>query len=333
MSGTENVPDRMNSVPVRTLYEHNREDLELEILAGFEGLDRKIRASRIQKPGLALAGFLDQLHGERVQILGQTELSYLDTLEDKVAENRLEKLCSADVSCLILTKALAPPPALLIYCDRFGLTLFKTPYTSSNLIRRVTAYLEDILAPETSLHGCLVDVFGVGIFIIGKSGIGKSECALGLVERGHRFVADDLVVIRNKVPGILVGRAAELIRNHMEIRGLGIINIRDLFGVSSIRQGQKIDLVVELVPWEPEVEVERLGLDEHGYSILDVEVPHLEIQVRPGRDLTLILEVAARNHLLKRMGYHAAREFEKTFSERLSEQPRKRGSLDLDPAE
>jgi len=320
MSGTDTVPRQMNSTPVRTLYEHNREDLELEILAGFDGLDRNIKASRIQKPGLALAGFLDQLHGERVQILGQTELSYLETLDAGLAEDRLEQLCSANVSCLIVTKGLAPPSALPTFCNQFRLTLFRTPCTTSNLIRRVTTYLEDVLAPETSLHGCLVDVFGVGIFIIGESGIGKSECALGLVERGHRFIADDLVVIRNKVPGILVGRAAELIKNHMEIRGLGIINIKDLFGVSSIRQGQKIDLVVELVQWQPDVKSERLGLDEHGYPILNVKVPHLEIQVRPGRDLTLIIEVAARNHLLKKMGYHAAREFEETYSEKLSEQ-------------
>ena len=319
----------MTSIPVRILYEHNREDLNLEILAGFNGLDRNIRIARIQKPGLALAGYLDQLHNERVQILGQTELSYLKTLDTELADQRLDQLCSADVSCLIITKDLVPPPTLLDYCKRYELPLFRTSEISSILRRRITTYLEDMLAPETSMHGCLIDVYGVGIFIIGKSGIGKSECALGLIERGHRLVGDDLVVIRRKVPGVLFGRAAELIKHHMETRGLGIINIKDLFGVSSIRQNKKIELVIELVEWQKDLEVERLGLDEHKYSILDVEIPHLRIQVRPGRDLTMILEVAARNHLLKRMGYHAAEEFEKTFSERMSGETPKKVKPDL----
>jgi len=309
----------MTGIHVRIFYEQNREDLGLEVLAGSEGMDRNIGAPRIQKPGLALAGFLDQLREERIQILGQTELSFLKTLDPGLAERRLGELASSDVSCLILTRSLDPPECLPVLCEKHRLPLFRSPHSSSVLIRNIVNYLEDILAPEVCQHGCLVDVFGVGIFIIGESGIGKSECALGLIERGHRFVADDLVVIRNKVPGILVGHAADLIRNHMEIRGLGIINIKDLFGVSSIRVGQKIDLVVELVRWQPEAKIERLGLDEKSYSILDVEVPHLEIQVRPGRDLTLILEVAARNHLLKRMGFHAAREFEKDLNEILRE--------------
>ncbi len=308
----------MTEIPVRIFYEQNREDLGLELLGGFQGIDRNIGAPRIQKPGLALAGFLDQIQKERIQILGQTELSFLNTLEPGLAETRLEKLVSADISCLILTRSLDPPECLPPLCEKYSLPLFRSPHSSSILIRGIVKYLEDVLAPEICHHGCLVDVFGVGVFIIGESGIGKSECALGLVERGHRFVADDHVVIRSKVPGILVGQAADLIRNHMEIRGLGIINIKDLFGVSSIREGQKIDLVVELVRWQPDAKVERLGLDEKSYSILDVEVPHLEIQVRPGRDLTLIVEVAARNHLLKRMGFHAAREFDKNLCDVLS---------------
>lgn len=318
MSGTDTPPRRMISIPVRTLYEHNREDLKLEILAGFNGLDRSISAPRIQKPGLALAGYLDQLQSETVQVLGRTELAYLKTLDGELSEKRLRQLCSSDISCIIITNGQDPPSATLTDCDHYGLTFFRTPEVSSSLIRKVTTYLEDILSPETSMHGCLVDVYGVGMLIIGKSGIGKSECALGLIERGHRLVGDDLVVIRKKVPGVLFGRATELIKHHMEIRGLGIINIKDLFGVSSIRQNKKIELVVELVDWEQDPEVERLGLDEHTLPVLDVEIPHLRIQVRPGRDLTLILEVAARNHLLKRMGYHAAKEFERAFSENMS---------------
>jgi HPr kinase/phosphorylase len=208
-------------------------------------------------------------------------------------------------------------------------SLFRSPEITSSLIRRITTYLEDVLAPETSVHGCLVDVYGVGILIIGKSGIGKSECALGLVERGHRLVGDDVVVIRRKIQDAIFGNAADLIKYHMEIRGLGILNIKDLFGVSSIRQNKKIELVVELVQWLEDLNVERLGLDELTYSILGLDIPYLKIPVRPARDLTMIIEVAARNHLLKRMGFYAAREFDDSLHERLSGRPWEMGKPDL----
>ena len=323
----------MISIPVRYLYEHNSEDLELEILAGEKGMDRAIRISRIQKPGLALAGFLDQLHRDRVQILGQTEIFYLETLEKDIADQRLQDLCCAGVSCIIIAKSLEAPDELIRLCDQEEVPLFRSPEITSLLIRRVTTYLEDVLAPETSVHGCLVDVYGVGILLIGKSGIGKSECALGLVERGHRLVGDDVVVIKRKVPGVLFGSAADLIKYHMEIRGLGIINIKDLFGVSSIRQNKKIELVVELVEWLQDLKVERLGLDDHTYSILDVDIPYLMIPIRPARDLTMIVEVAARNHLLKRMGYNAAREFDDTLFRRMSDRSRKLDKPDLGSVE
>lgn len=310
----------MISIPVRYLYEHLNEDLGLEILAGEKGMDRLIRIARIQKPGLALAGYLDQLHKERVQILGATELSYLKTLDPELAEERLDQLCTAGVSCLIIAKNLEVPAPLSALCDRCELPLLRSPEITSSLIRRVTVYLEEVLAPETSVHGCLVDVYGVGILLIGKSGIGKSECALGLVERGHRLVGDDVVIIKRKMQDAVFGSAADLIKYHMEIRGLGILNIRDLFGVSAIRQSKKIELVIELVEWHEDVKVDRLGLDESTYSILGLEIPYLKIPVRPARDLTMIIEVAARNHLLHRMGYNAAREFDETLNERLSGQ-------------
>lgn len=319
----------MISIPVRYLYEHMHEDLDLEILAGEKGMDRAIRIARIQKPGLALAGYFDQLHRERVQILGASELSYLQTLDQDLANERLDQLCSAGVSCLIIAKRLEAPLTLPGLCELHELPLFRSPEITSSLIRRVTTYLEDVLAPETSVHGCLVDVYGVGILIIGKSGIGKSECALGLVERGQRLVGDDVVVIRRKVQDAIFGSAADLIKYHMEIRGLGILNIKDLFGVSSIRQNKKIELVVELVEWHEDLNVERLGLDERTYSILGLEIPYLKIPVRPARDLTMIIEVAARNHLLRRMGYNAAKEFDDTLHERLSGKHRDMDKPDL----
>jgi HPr kinase/phosphorylase len=319
----------MISIPVRYLYEHMSEDLDLEILSGVKGMDRAIRIARIQKPGLALAGYLDQLHRERVQILGGTEISYLKTLDKDLADKRLDQLCTAGVSCLIIAKSLEVPRSLSGLCDLHEVPLLRSPEITSSLIRRVTTYLEDVLAPETSVHGCLVDTYGVGILLIGKSGIGKSECALGLIERGHRLVGDDVVVIRRKIQDAIFGSAADLIKNHMEIRGLGILNIKDLFGVSSIRQSKKIELVVELVQWDEDLSVERLGLDERTYSILGLDIPYLKIPVRPARDLTMIIEVAARNHLLQRMGFYSAREFDETLHERLSGKSRDMSKPDL----
>lgn len=305
----------------------------MEVLAGEDGLGRLIRIARIQKPGLALAGFLDQLHPERVQILGETEISYLSTLDPHLAFSRLESLCAAQVSCIIIAKALEPTPGLVDLCRQYNLPLLRSREISSTLIRKITTYLEDLLAPETSMHGCLVDVSGVGIILQGKSGIGKSECALGLIERGHRLVGDDLVIIKRKVPGVLFGSAADMIRYHMEIRGLGIINIKDLFGVSSIRHRKKVELVVELVEWEDGTDVERLGLDEHTFAILGVELPYLRIPVRPARDLRLIIEMAARNHLLKRMGYNAAVELSRELSRRMTREEALVDKPDVGPVE
>lgn len=323
----------MISISVRYFYEHNREDLGFEVLAGENGMERVIRIARIQKPGLALAGYLDQLHKERVQVLGQTEISYLSTLDPDISHQRVSDLCTAGVACLIVAKGLEVPEALVKLSEKHNVPLLRSPEISSTLIRRVTTYLEDVLAPETSVHGCLVDVFGVGILFLGKSGIGKSECALGLVERGHRLVGDDIVIIKRKASDVLFASGADLIKYHMEIRGLGIINIKDLYGVSSIRQNKKIELVVELVEWQQGVEIERLGLDEHKYSILGVDIPYLKIPVRPARDLSLIIEVAARNHLLKRMGYNAAQEFDEKLFDKMTGNAWRNEKPDLESVE
>jgi HPr kinase/phosphorylase len=323
----------MISIPVQYLYEHLSEDLGLEIFAGEKGMDRVIRIPRIQKPGLALAGYFDQLHEDRVQILGATEFSYIKTLKNDLVVERLSYLCSSGVSCLIVAKNLDLPPSLTDLCNLHDMPLLRSPEVTSSLIRRVTTYLEETLAQETSVHGCLVDVYGVGILLIGESGIGKSECALGLVERGHRLVGDDTVVIKRKTQGAIFGSAADIIKYHMEIRGIGILNIKDLFGVSSIRQSKKIELVVELVEWLEDIKVERLGLDKHSYSILDLEIPYLKIPVRPARDLTMIIEVAARNHLLQRMGYDAARDFDNKLKDKLAERVREMSKPDMESME
>jgi HPr kinase/phosphorylase len=231
------------------------------------------------------------------------------------------KICSFPIACFVLTTGLEPPAYLKECADKSGIPLMVTRHASAVFISLLTKYLEERLLPSTHVHGVLVDVLGVGILLLGKSGIGKSECALDLILHGHRLVADDVVQIKKKMPAALVGNAAESLRYHMEIRGLGIINIKELFGVSSIREKKIIDMVLELVEWNPSQEYDRLGIDDMVYNILEVDLHHLKIPVRPGRNLTSIIEVAARNFVLKGMGYHPAREFHEKLLARMEYRP------------
>lgn len=295
--------------------------LDLTLIAGKSGLANRIFTPRIQKPGLALTGYTEYLHPDRVQILGNTEISYLKQLPEHISETCLEKICSFPIACFVLTTGLEPPEYLKKCAEKSGIPLMVTYHSSSVFISLLTKYLEERLLPSTHVHGVLVDVLGVGILLLGKSGIGKSECALDLILHGHRLVADDVVQIKKKMPAALVGNAAESLRYHMEIRGLGIINIKELFGVSSIREKKIIDMVLELIDWNPSHEYDRLGIDDNVYNILGVDLHHLKIPVRPGRNLTSIIEVAARNFVLKGMGYHPAREFHEKLLARMEYRP------------
>ena len=297
------------SIEITQLLEANNVDLRLELVAGREGLSRKISSSRIQKPGLALTGFTEHLHSERLQVFGNTEISYLRTQSDAQPEEVLKKTFEAQLACVVVTKGLKIPAALKEGCERAKLTLMRTTLASSAFITQVQAYLEEALTAVGTLHGVLVDVFGVGVLLMGKSGIGKSEIALDLVMRGHRLVADDVVYVTRRPDGTVYGRGNELIRHHMEIRGLGIINIKDLFGVASVRERKKIELVIELVEWDPAHEYDRLGVQQDVLTIVGIDVPHAVVPVRPGRNMTTIVEVAARNQLLKVQGHHSAQEF------------------------
>ncbi|MFZ5439307.1 MAG: HPr(Ser) kinase/phosphatase [Myxococcota bacterium] len=290
-------------------------DLKLELLeGGQEGLERAISSSRIQKPGLALTGFTEHLHPERVQVFGNTEISYLRTLTEEQQTAVLAKMFDARLACVVVTKGLEIPRPLQDGCRRTRLALMRTPLISSAFISQVQAFLEEALTATGSLHGVLIDVFGVGVLLLGKSGIGKSEIALDLIMRGHRLVADDIVNLTRKA-GDVYGHGNDLIQHHMEIRGLGILNIKDLFGVAAVRDRKKIELIIELVEWAPGQEYDRLGLDEKSMSLVGVEAPLSVVPVRPGRNMTTIVEVAARNHLLKLRGHHSAQE----FAERLTQ--------------
>ena len=301
----------MSGFFVRELEQDREYDLGLTLKAGKKGLNKKVTSSQVQKMGLALTGFVQFINPERLQIIGNTEMAYFRTLSYEKQEEVIHQICSLDLSSLVITSHLEIPELLLREADEKGIPLFQTNLTSADFIERGTRYLEEKLATHTSIHGVLMDVFGVGVLILGQSGIGKSECALDLVLRGHRLVADDMVHIQKRSSSSLVGSGFDVIKYHMEIRGLGIINIRSLFGVEAIRDRKEINLVVELTEWDPNREYDRLGFEEEKYPILGFKLPMLIIPVTPARNLTTIIEVAARNHLLKMMGYDSALEFEK----------------------
>jgi HPr kinase/phosphorylase len=309
------------SLSLQELLNDSEYGLGLTLLAGERGLAHRVSSSRIQKPGLALAGYTEHLHPSRIQVLGNTEISYLMQSDDHVATESIRKLCSFPISCFIITKGLVPPRFLLDNAEASGIPVLSTQHQSSTFISLITKFLEERLLPTTHMHGVLMDVLGVGVLLSGKSGIGKSECALDLVIRGHRLVADDMIFIKKKMPAALVGQSEEAIQHLMEIRGLGIINIKDLYGVSSIREKKIIDMQLELVEWDPEHEYDRLGVDDRRVTILGVEIPHICIPVRPGRNLGSIIEVAARNFLLKGMGYHSARDFQERLMARMEVRP------------
>ncbi len=308
---------RAPSLNVRALLSSNH-DLGLELLAGAAGLDRPISVPRIQKPGLALAGYHSQVHVERVQVLGSTELGYLASLPADRAQQGIEQFLAIGPACVIVTKGQTVPMNLIEMGNRADVPILRTPLPSSKLIDGVERVMEYALAPVVSIHGVLVDVLGVGVLLQGKSGIGKSEAALELVMRGFRLVADDLVEVRRIAGEVLVGFASELIKHHMEIRGLGIINIKDMFGVAAVRDEKKIELVLELLRWDDNEAPDRLGLDEMSYDILGVPVPMLRVPVSSGRNVSSLIEVAARNRLLQVRGHHSAREFQERLDQALA---------------
>jgi HPr kinase/phosphorylase len=315
----------MDSIKVETLLKDQDFDLRLELLAGEGGLDRRVVSSRIQKPGLAISGFTEHIHKDRLQVFGNTEMSYLATLKPSEAQARMRNLFRLPIACLIVTKNLPVDEMIKREANDARVPLLRTSHLSSTFIDNVEQFLQEALTASTSVHGVLIDVIGVGMLILGKSGIGKSELALDLVTRGHRLVADDIVDLKKKQGGSVYGSGSEIIKHHMEIRGIGIINIKDLFGVSAVRERKKVEMVVELVEWDDRVEYDRLGVEEQKYSILDTEVPLLVIPVRPGRNLTTIVEVAARNHLLKLQGHHSAKDFQEKLSREIAQATVTRG--------
>ena len=316
------TPPRTSGQPSRLTAEVLRgpalADLGMRVIAGQTGFQRPISWGRIQRPGLALAGFLPFIKPGRIQIVGESELHYFATMPPELRQERVAAICALPVAAFVVTKGQRVPEEIARECERHNVPLLVSDQTTSVVIQSITRVLEDELAPASTVHGVLVDVYGMGVLLLGESGIGKSECALDLIQRGHRLVADDVVEIRKYPNGSLVGRAAEMIRYHMELRGIGIINIKHLFGVSAVRASKSIELVIELERWDPAKKYDRLGLDGETYSILDRSRPFLRLPVASGRNIALLIEIAARNELLKTQGYDAAKEFALKVDEQIA---------------
>ncbi|AIZ61633.1 HPr(Ser) kinase/phosphatase [Bacillus safensis] len=285
------------------------EQFHLELVSGEEGINRPITISDLSRPGIEMAGYFTYYPKERVQLLGKTELSFFEQLPERERKQRMMSLCTDITPAIILSRDRDVPKELIEASNENGVPVLRSSLKTTRLSSRLTNFLESKLAPTTAIHGVLVDVYGVGVLLIGKSGVGKSETALELVKRGHRLVADDCVEIRQEDQDTLVGSAPELIEHLLEIRGLGIINVMTLFGAGAVRSYKRITIVMNLELWEQGKQYDRLGLEEEKMRIIDTDVPKLTIPVRPGRNLAVIIEVAAMNFRLKRMGHNAAEQF------------------------
>ncbi|HEX7121027.1 MAG TPA: HPr(Ser) kinase/phosphatase, partial [Gemmatimonadaceae bacterium] len=280
-----------------------------------------IATPEASSPGLALAGYVARFTAQRVQVLGETEITYLATLSHEERERVLAQLFSFPIPCVLITKGLDPAPPLLELATAAGVPVFRSPLKTGDVYRRVKPVLEELFAPSTTLHGSLADVFGVGLLFTGRSGIGKSECVLDLVERGHRLVADDLVICSRRGNDVLIGRGHELQRHFMEIRGIGLIDVPAIFGIRAVRRQKRIEVVVRLDEWSEQAVVDRTGLDGQTTNVLGVELPLVTIYVNPGKNITVIAEVIAMNHLLRYMGVDAA----EAFNQRLMAKLRRAG--------
>lgn len=294
---------------VKDLYERHAKRLGLELTAGKTGMNRRIKVPEVQRPGLSLAGYLKNHAVKRILIFGKMEIEYLHDLDPNVRIARLEAIVTEHTPAIIIARRYRPPKDLKALAERNSIPLFRTNLSTMNLLSKLTLLLTEDFAPSTSCHGTLVEVFGVGVLIQGDSAVGKSEAALGLIERGHRLISDDIVKVKKKEGSYLEGSGAALTRHHMEIRGIGIINVANLYGAVCVRNQKSIDIVVRLEVWQDDHFYDRMGLEEKYKTILDIKLPYHVLPVKPGRDVVLLLETIALNHRLKDMGYNSAQEF------------------------
>jgi len=302
----------MSDLTIQELVTATQKELSIKLVAGQKGMDRIIRVSEINRPGLALAGYFEYFRPERIQVFGQGESSFLQTMDNA---RRLEILTrifrSAELPCILITHGREPVPELVELSNLNNIPIYSTKLTTADLIRELSAFLDHRLAPMTYVHGVLTVVYGLGVMLTGDSGIGKSECGLELVKREHILVADDLVEIRRHPGDILLGASGSSIQHYMEVRGLGIIDVRQIFGVSSVKDSARIELIVRLMQERGDDEFDRIGLEDHKTNILGVELPQLDLPLRPGRNAAVLVEVAALNQRLKQEGIYSAQELNK----------------------
>jgi HPr kinase/phosphorylase len=306
------------TLTVQRLLERMRGMLQLEHIEDTGGLDREITSPHVSSPGLALAGYTERFASHRLQVFGETEITYLNSLEDGARRRVLKDFFRFRVPCIFITKGLKSPPGLLEEATFANVAVLCSGLKTNEFYNRIKPWLEEEFAATTSMHASLADVFGVGLLFTGRSGIGKSECVLDLIERGHRLVADDLVLVTRRGNDVLIGRGHELQRHYMEIRGIGLVDIPAVFGIRAVRQQKRIEVVVQLEDWNAEATVDRTGLDGETTSILDVSLPKVRVLLNPGKNITVICEVIAMNHLLKYSGFDPA----ERFNERLIKQMR-----------
>ncbi|MGQ0644274.1 MAG: HPr(Ser) kinase/phosphatase [Elusimicrobiota bacterium] len=304
---------------VEELWKEQATHLRLTLLAGQPGLSRSVGVADINRPGLTLAGFFEYYRGERIQVFGMGESAFLATLSSAQRMEIFDRILSVpELPCLILTHGREPVPEMQEQCEAYKVPLFQSHWETARLIGEMTAYLEERLAPRASIHGVLVNVYGMGVLILGDSGIGKSECALEILKRGHMLVADDRVEVRHKPGGILVGSGNSLVQHHIEVRGLGIIDVWKIFGVGAVLNRSLVELVVYLEMWDEKKEYDRLGLEEKTTALLGVPIPEIRIPVHPGRNIAALIEVAALNQRLRQQGIHSARELNERLIHRMS---------------
>ncbi len=308
---------RKEYITVEFLYNNIKDKFKLKLYSNKSGFDKKIHDQNLYRPGLALAGFVDLFTYSRVQVFGNTEMRYLDQLTDEEKQKTLERLFNFNIPCIILTDNNKPFQLLIDLSNKYQIPLFSSEFATTKLIYLVGDFLDDQFAPRISIHGSFVDVYGVGMLFVGKSGIGKSEVALDLIERGHRLVADDIIILTKKGEGILIGSGTNLVKHFMEIRGLGLIDVEKTFGIRAIRYQKRLEVIVELEVWDDKAEYTRTGLDGNNVVISDVEIPYIKLPILPGKNITVISEVISLNYLLKHYGYDAASQFQNRLNKKL----------------
>jgi len=308
---------KKESITVEFFYNRTKDKFKLKLLNEQVGFTREIRDQNLHRPGLPLAGFLDLFSYSRIQVFGNTENRYLINLNVEDRKNAIETIFKYNIPCVVVTDDNQPPEEMIRLANKYSIPIFGSSYSTTKLIYLIGDFLDDQFAPRLSIHGSFVDVYGVGMLFFGKSGIGKSEVALDLVERGHRLVADDVVILTKKGEGIIMGSGTDLVKHFMEIRGVGIIDVRSMFGVRAIRFQKRLEVLIELEVWDDKGEYTRTGLDDTNMLLMDIELPHIKLPIIPGKNITVISEVIALNYLLKLYGYDAAKTLQQRITDKI----------------